>query len=147
MKLLTISGRAEQGAVAVEFALIFGILAMLVFAIIEFGIFFSRYQVYQGAAREGARLAATRASGSQIDDRIRSAAAPYNVGPYAITADIEKTLDGVQVPQDGTPCDGGTTRGKEVKVTWDQQFADAIVLPFIPDISFTTTISGAFRCE
>jgi hypothetical protein len=133
--------RDERGAVAVEFALIFGILAMILFGIIEFGLFFSRYQMLHGAAREGARLAAVRGTEAEVDARVIDAAEPYEVN----------AVSGIQVSVDGgngvdTPCDKDT-RGQRVEVSWDQNFQDAIVLPFIPDISITTEVSGVFRCE
>src|SRR6185503_19473961 len=52
--------RREEGAAAVEFALISVVLLTLVFGMIEFGIAFSKVNVYTGAAREGARYAAVR---------------------------------------------------------------------------------------
>src|SRR6266498_4581775 len=52
----------ERGAVAVEFAIIMIPLLIIVFGAIEFGIAFSKVNVYTGAAREGARYAAVRCS-------------------------------------------------------------------------------------
>ena len=48
----------ENGAIAVEFAVIFPLLAVLVFGIIEFGITLSREEQWTSAARDGARYAA-----------------------------------------------------------------------------------------
>jgi Flp pilus assembly protein TadG len=47
--------RKEQGAAAVEFALILPILVILVFGIIEFGRAYNAQVSLTGAAREGAR--------------------------------------------------------------------------------------------
>lgn len=134
---------SESGAVTVEFALIVGILLMIVFAIIEFGLFFSRYQMVQSAAREGARVAAVRKDTDEITNRITDAAQPYGINP----------VSGIQITVAGNsagdpPCDGSDdTRGEQVIVSWDQNFEDAIVLPFIPDIDITTNVRGVFRCE
>ncbi|OGD36176.1 hypothetical protein A2V94_03405 [Candidatus Atribacteria bacterium RBG_16_35_8] len=49
---------SEKGASTVEFALVIPILIMLLFAILQFGLAFSRYVSLTHAAREGARLAA-----------------------------------------------------------------------------------------
>lgn len=49
----------EQGAAAVEFALLASLLFMLIFGSISAGISFSRSNALQTAAREGARFAAT----------------------------------------------------------------------------------------
>ncbi len=131
--------KAERGAVAVEFALIVGILLTIVFAVIEFGLFFSRYQVFQGAAREAARVASVGGNQEAILTRVEDAARPYDVtGPITVTVDNKTAGE--------TPCDGDT-RGDRVEVRWEQQFEDAIVLPFIPDISFSTGVGGVFRCE
>lgn len=144
MTSLDRESRDERGAVAIEFALIFTILAMLLFGSVEFGLFFSRFQVYQGAAREGARLAATRASASEINERVQNAAAPYNGEAFGMPATVTVTVSGGNGA--ATPCDS-TTRGEEVTVAWTHNFKDAIALPFIPDISFSSGISGVFRCE
>lgn len=43
--------KAEQGVVAVEFVIIAPILLLILFAIVEFGIALSKYEVYIQAAR------------------------------------------------------------------------------------------------
>jgi Flp pilus assembly protein TadG len=50
--------RNEDGAAAVEMALVLPILLLLVFGIIEFGFIFNRYISVTHAAREGVRLLA-----------------------------------------------------------------------------------------
>ena len=139
----SLNNRSETGAVTVEFALIVGILFMIVFGIIEFGLFFSRYQMVQSAAREGARVAAVREDTDEITSRITDAAEPYGINPVS---GIQITVGGENAGD--PPCDGTEdTRGEQVIVSWDQSFEDAIVLPFIPDIDITTEVSGVFRCE
>lgn len=129
---------------AVELALIAPLLFMLVFGIIEFGIFFSRYQILQGAAREGARLAAVRAETADVRSRVIEAGSPW-------TSDLDPSIIAVSVQtEDGTPagseCTDATAGGKAV-VSWVHDFQDAIVLPFVPDIDFTLDLQGVFRCE
>ena len=71
----------EEGVAAVEFALILPVLALMLFGILEFGRVWSQYQVFQGAAREGARCAAVQAtefSDCEIQPAIDHAAAPYD---------------------------------------------------------------------
>lgn len=46
---------AEDGAAAVEFALVLPVLILLVFGIIEFGLVFNRWLSVTHAAREGVR--------------------------------------------------------------------------------------------
>lgn len=50
--------RGQRGAIAVEFALVFPLLAMLLFGIIQFGFYFFSMQAGSQAVREGARRAA-----------------------------------------------------------------------------------------
>lgn len=50
--------RRDDGAVAVEFALIFPLLAIVVFALIQYGMYFWAMQGGSAAAREAARRAA-----------------------------------------------------------------------------------------
>lgn len=59
----------ERGAVAVEFALIFPLLALIVFAIIQYGLYFWAMQGGASAAREAARKAAVGAPASCTDFR------------------------------------------------------------------------------
>ena len=133
----------ERGAAAVEFAIVVSLLFMLVFGIIAFGLFFSRYQVYQGAAREAARLAAVRASQADIKDRAYDAASPYDgemPSPSAISI-----LVGEPGSAAGDPPCSDATRGDRVTVSWVQPFN--IVLPLVPALTFNVTIRGVFRCE
>ncbi len=47
----------EQGASAVEMAIILPLLIMIIFAIFQFGLLFNNYLAITHAAREGARMA------------------------------------------------------------------------------------------
>src|SRR5262245_15603510 len=82
--------RNDRGAVAVEFAIILPVLLMIVVGTIEFGRVYSQVQVYNGAAREGARCAAVMASEvsdcnslSDVQTRINQASDPYPNPPAA----------------------------------------------------------------
>ena len=52
------TARTERGAAAVEFALIMPILFLILFAIIQYGLYFWAYQGGSDAARSAARLGA-----------------------------------------------------------------------------------------
>jgi Flp pilus assembly protein TadG len=54
----TIDLRSERGQSVTEFALALPILAMLLFAVIQFGIAFNNYETLTDATRAGARKAA-----------------------------------------------------------------------------------------
>jgi hypothetical protein len=60
------AARRQEGASAVEFALVLPILVLFVFGIIEFGFAFFRAQGMEAAAREGGRVAAIGLPGDDI---------------------------------------------------------------------------------
>jgi len=129
----------DEGVAAVEFALILPVLALLLFGILEFGRVWSQYQVFQGAAREGARCAAVKAtefSDCEIQPAIDQAAAPYDP---EVDADVE--ING------GPAADGCTEddQGKDVQVSWVQPLD--INIPFWSDVTVSPTIKAVFRCE
>jgi len=129
----------EEGVAAVEFALILPVLALMLFGILEFGRVWSQYQVFQGAAREGARCAAVQAtefSDCEIQPAIEHAAEPYDPNG---TADVKIGTN---------PAPGGCTdadQGKDVQVSWVQPLD--INIPFWSDVTVTPTIKAVFRCE
>lgn len=128
----------DRGAVAVEFALILPVLLLIVVGTIEFGRVFSQVQVYNGAAREGARCAAVMSTAfadcttlADVQARIDSASDPYPDPPAATI----------------TPSTGCTndTIGDDVTVSWDQPMS--LEIPFWGDVALTSTIEATFRCE
>ena len=63
----------EDGAAAVEFALIVGVLAMLIFGMLQFGLTFFELQNLRASAREGGRLGAVGATPDAIRTDLESA--------------------------------------------------------------------------
>ena len=129
----------EEGAAALEFALVLPLLLMVIFGIIEFGRIYSQYQVYQGAAREGARYAAVRSgagvgpTATQVRTRVLDSAEPYD-------GNITSTSINVS-----TQC-SSTNVGTVVTVTWDQSYT--IDIPLLPPYTPSPLqIRSAFRCE
>jgi Flp pilus assembly protein TadG len=122
--------RSQEGAAAVEFALIVGVLLLLVFGIIEFGRVFSELGVLRSAAREGARTAAVRGSEDDVRDAIQAADDPFEaeLGSFSMS----------------TVCDA-ETQGEQVTVSWEQPIEIDIVL--LPDFNQDIEIEGVFRCE
>lgn len=133
--------RREDGAAAVEFALIVGLLAILVFGLLEYGLAFWQVQNLRAAAREGARVAAVRGN----DDAVRDAMEEASVG----------SLSGGWNFTRSRTCDGSDANdGQEVTITIDNstlsgsvQEAFRINIPFLPPFSIQPTLSGTFRCE
>ena len=65
--------RQQDGAAAIEFALLLPLLVMLVFGISEFGTAYNRSQGMQAAVREGARFASTGdVASSTVAARVRN---------------------------------------------------------------------------
>jgi Flp pilus assembly protein TadG len=129
----------DEGVAAVEFALILPVLALMLFGVLEFGRVWSQYQVFQGAAREGARCAAVQAtdfSDCEIQPAIDQAAAPYDP-----ETDAAVTIGGNPAP---TGCDDAD-QGEDVQVSWEQPLD--INIPFWNDVTVTPTIKAVFRCE
>jgi Flp pilus assembly protein TadG len=78
--------RARGGMAMVEMVIILPLLLMLLFALVEFGVMFARWQTLSNAAREGAREAvlfrdSCNSSTVQADvrNRVRNYAAPLGI--------------------------------------------------------------------
>jgi Flp pilus assembly protein TadG len=121
--------RSQEGAAAVEFALIASLLFLVLFGIIEFGRLFSELEVLNSAAREGARAAAVRGTSDEVAEAVELAAQPY---------DLDETPTADKVCSD-------STSGEPVTVEWDQNFKFSVGL--LPDFDQTMQIKGVFRCE
>ena len=145
--------RGEEGAVAVEFAVILVLLAMILFGIIEFGITLSKYEMYVGAAREGARYAAVRCkpdtSTGCTDNLIvtrafNAMACPQPCTPADVfSPELPHATDAAGNPK--TCTSDANVVGTEIDVRWTQHFS--IQIPFVPDLSFDKEVKGVFRCE
>lgn len=153
--------RREDGAAAVEFALIAGVLAMLIFGMLQFGIAFFQLQNLRAATREGARVGAVGAT----VDQIRSTTQTNALGALATTPsaiEVRYTSTGTF---GGSPIAVGSARACPTK---DQQTLNSAVqvsvnlnnvsqslkdifvvdIPLIPPIHLENAIiSGSFRCE
>jgi Flp pilus assembly protein TadG len=134
--------RGQRGAVAVEFAIIMVPLFLMLIGAIEFGRVYSQLQVYQGAAREGARCAAVQAAsppGSvcNILTQIQTHLAGYPA-PSSVTVSVSP-------PPNGSPYACSGRQGARVTVSWPQTFG--LNIPFWNSASITRTIVGSFRCE
>ena len=98
-KLRREAGR-EDGAAAVEFALIVGLLAMLVFGMMEYGLAFMQVQTLRAATREGARVAAVRGTNSEISAAMADASAgslPGGFSGYSVSTTCDDDTVGESV--------------------------------------------------
>jgi len=76
VKIRKFNINSQRGATAVEFALVFPLLVMILFGIFQFGIAYNNWIALTHAAREGARLAAV---GKFTDQRVRASAPSVNI--------------------------------------------------------------------
>lgn len=141
--------RSDDGAAAVEFALISILLFLLLFGIIEFGIGFFTQQGAAAAAREGARRAAvgavkTCSGGADATDltAITQTAAGSAAGSFsAPTMTVTEAT-----PPDGILGDAGDT----VSVTIHYKIALPFVSAFVPGVPSSLdnlTQTGTARVE
>jgi Flp pilus assembly protein TadG len=150
--------RREDGAAAVEFALIVGVLAMLLFGMLQFGVAFFQMQNLRAASREGARIGAVDGTVQDISDRVENAS-----GISTLDSSIYvKTRTGATV----STVSGSTTRPcapasgpKPDSVIAGVQLNSGslppslidiftVDIPLMPPISLrSAVVQGEFRCE
>ena len=118
--------REERGATAVEFALLMTPLLMLVFGIMQYGLYFWAKQGGADAGRQAARLAAVGnpASCSAFEDAVKASLGDISTSPS--TATVKRTY---------TKGPGNSASGVEIgdNVTVEVRFQSAdLHLPFVP---------------
>jgi Flp pilus assembly protein TadG len=131
----------EDGAAAVEFALIVGLLAVLIFGLLEYGLAFWQVQNLRSATREGARVAAVGGDNTAVRSQMVASSAGSLSGGWTYT-------------QNRT-CDGSdANKGKQVTVRLVNgslpgavQEAFSVNIPFLPPIQLNPVLEGSFRCE
>ena len=134
--------RSEEGAAAVEFAIVATLLFLIVFGIIQFGILFERYEALVSSARDGGRVAATRGNLPTIQSAVVNAT-PFTINCAAGTGTSCVTVSVNPAAGTTTPCD---TSNPGAMVTVAVAYKWTPPVPFIPaPKSFTS--QGVFRCE
>lgn len=129
----------DRGSSAVEFAIIFPLLLMILFGIIDFGrLNFERIQV-TSAAYEGAR-----ASGFKV----AYTAANPQLGKDAITAAVNAAAGGLVVTVDFTASTNVDclTPGAETTIVVRRPSTFKWYTPMLQGFTTTVTSTGAFRC-
>ena len=135
--------RKEEGAAAVEFAMVAGLLFMLIFGMIEYGFAFFEMQTLRGATREGARVAAVGGTNGDIGARIVDASAgalPSGYSGWTVSP-------GDRCESGGDANEAVTVRITNASLPSNVQQAFQIDVPFLPPITVNPTIEGSFRCE
>lgn len=98
--------RGEEGAAAVEFAIVSMLLIMLLVGIIQFAFLFNQWQQIEHASREGARWASLGNVASQVRSVVKAAA------PGIAIADSDITVN----PADPSTAAPGTATTVQVSV-------------------------------
>lgn len=142
--------REEQGASAVEFAIVSSVLFLVLFGTIQFGIAFNRYQGVQAAAREGARIASFQdTTQDQILARVQSSVSIVNGA--SISSGCPGTLANDTGCVSTTPSGSGSFKpclnrsGQTVAVT--VKYQTLISIPLWSSPTVTLTGKGEFLCE
>lgn len=137
----------EQGAAAVEFALVLVPFLLLVFGMINFGVVFAQNLALNNAARQAARSGAVDDGGvtcADIDTNARE-----DSKSLALT---DANIDDITVVIDpgcssGMPCEGSSPGDSvNVTLTYSSDFLVPWPIPGLPQ-SIELEGEGEFRCE
>jgi Flp pilus assembly protein TadG len=157
--------RGEEGAAAVEFALIVGVLAMLIFGMLQFGLAFFQLQNLRAATREGARIGAVDAPvvdpvdpTNGITGRVQQASGIS--APFGNSLVVQRVMSGVPTTVTGStrPCaDVNDVTPDSVVVGIDLTSSSlpqglqnifTVDIPLLPTIDLRNSqVVGEFRCE
>lgn len=143
-------GEGEDGAAAVEFAIVASLLFVILFGTIQFGIAYNRYQGLHAAAREGARLGSIPTTTvAQIEDRVRSTVSIVSGSSLAdgcpATLGVDQGCIDIVPPGGATfqPCNLRT--GQTVAVT--VRYRMKLDIPLWGSPAVTVAGTGEFGCE
>ena len=113
------ASRDERGAIIVEFALLFPILMLLVFGIVDFGWAIERGNVVNNVTRDATRVASLGGTYAQVQSTVTTGLADYDITAPGRDVQISITCTN----PDGSTCNGTAssfdataTSGSSVKV-------------------------------
>lgn len=159
--------RGDDGASAVEFALVVPLLLLVVFGIINFGVVFSQQLSLNNAVREGARRAvvadpAAPRSCDEIVTSVQNQLSGLALDPTAV--EVAVSTDGFTSDQpcpggytsttfsggggDNEPCRGSFNNGAGGSLVVEARYDSDLLVSFPPFPSTMTLSSKAvYRCE
>jgi Flp pilus assembly protein TadG len=153
---ITSRAHGEEGAAAVEFALIVGVLALLIFGMLQFGLAFFQLQNLRAATREGARIGAVDGTVDDIKQRVQSASGLSTLGSSVYVKSVTGGTATTISSSTAQPCASvnGTTPDSVIAGV-DLRSAPAGVqniftvdIPLLPSIDLRSAeVEGEFRCE
>lgn len=128
--------RSEDGAVIVEFAVIFIVFVALLWGLISYGVIFAAQQSLAHAASEGAR------TGVGVADQTGAVTAAEAVAYDQLQwLGSDDPVDGLVVEANIVPCDYDNTRNcLVVETTYD--WAGFPIVPSLLDISTPNTLTS-----
>jgi Flp pilus assembly protein TadG len=155
---------ADRGAAAVEFVLVLPVLVMLLFGIIEFGLYFAQQLSVSNAARQGARFAAVPnytggVSGSTcaaILREVQDAAGTIGMKGSDVSVTVTTTGNAASCPTASNEADLGAAAttvpciGNRVgqSVVVRAEFTGHLLIPLVvSDPAVHVTSTGTYRCE
>jgi Flp pilus assembly protein TadG len=123
---------SERGAAAVEFALIFPILVVLVLGIVEFGRAYNVQTTLSGAARQGARVMALQNNSTAAKTAVKAAATGLTI------TDTQISITPTACPTTTTDPTATTTVTIRYPLTFFSKLFGS---------SITLTGTGVMRCN
>jgi hypothetical protein len=147
--------RSERGAIAVEFAIIFPILMVLVFGIIDFGHAWYMRHMMSDASREGARYATrykTDATGHRIlPKNLSPTVANYVLTTWGLTSRLPANASPMVTPSGAaaTESNASILAGEDFIVTITATKTWFVLDSLIPGLGSSKTLSVAttMTCE
>lgn len=156
--------RSEQGAAAVEFALVLPVLILVIGAIIDFGFIFSQQIAFNTSARDAARagvlpsLSGSKPTCAQVAARARVGASSGAVGvgsPQSIavtvagaggTCSLAAGSSSASGAATSLPCTGsGSSATTDLQVTLSYASSPPFPVPFMGAVNLGS--KGNFQCE
>jgi Flp pilus assembly protein TadG len=136
---------SQNGASAVEFAIVLPLLMVITFGIIEFGMFVYNQQVITNASREGARAGIVASSPrvpitgtNSIDSVVKNYSANYLITFASVNPQPSITVTCKLPSQTSwTACDPNANFGTELKVQVNYQYSFLVVPNFIQGPTIT----------
>jgi Flp pilus assembly protein TadG len=126
----------ERGAVAVEFALVFPVLILIILGILEFGFGYHAWDVTQNAAREGARVGAVDARVDDIEARVRGTSNVLDQSLLHVTVQCQPAAGGAF---SSNPC---ADAGDVVRVTVVYRYDYITPLPNFVSMGDSMTLTS-----
>lgn len=140
------SSRAEDGAAAVEFAVIMPILLLLFFGIIYFGLTIYRQQVVESATREAARVMSVGGTATEVTTAFQNAAVGFQSGELSITG-YERDGAAATVGAAESPCDGDSRTATVTTLAQGSRLN--FTIPFFSGGTYVAQFDAeaTFQCE